>query len=109
MSNHLKSLLLAAPALLLFSLSAVSQTTGVQGVVKDENGAPVKDAVVNFDRTDIKGHYPVKTNKKGEYGHYGLPNGTYNITVVIDGKVRDTVTGFKTSFGDPKQLNFDLK
>lgn len=109
MSSQLKSLLLAAPALLLLSISALSQVTGVQGSVKDEKGAPVKDAVVTFDRTDIKGHYTVKTNKKGEYGHYGLPSGTYDVSVAIDGKVRDSVKGFHTSFGDPKQLNFDLK
>jgi len=109
MSSQLKTLLLAAPALLLLSVTAFSQVTGVQGLVKDESGNPVKDAVVTFDRTDIKGHYTVKTNKKGEYGHYGLPSGTYDVSVAIDGKVRDSVKGFRTSFGDPKQLNFDLK
>ena len=46
MSSQLKTLLLAAPALLLLSITAFSQVTGVQGVVKDESGAPVKDAVV---------------------------------------------------------------
>ena len=109
MSSQLKTLLLAAPALLLLSVTAFSQVTGVQGVVKDESGSPVKDAVVTFDRTDIKGHYTVKTNKKGEYGHYGLPSGTYDVSVAIEGKVRDNIKGFHTSLGDPKQLNFDLK
>ncbi len=109
MSNQLKSLIFPAFAFLLLSVPAFSQVTGVEGTVKDETGKPVQNAVVNFDRTDIKGHYPVKTDKKGHYGHYGLPNGVYTVTVVIDGKVRDTVTGFHTKFGDPTPLNFDLK
>jgi len=109
MSSRLKTLLIPAFALLLVSLPAFSQTTGVQGVVKDENGKPVVGAVVTFERTDIKGHYEVKTKKKGDYGHYGLPMGNFNVTVTIDGKVRDTVSNFRTSFGDPKELNFDLK
>jgi tetratricopeptide (TPR) repeat protein len=109
MSSPLKSLTISAFAFLLLSLPAFAQTTGVQGIVKDENGKPVVGAVVTFERTDIKGHYEVKTKKKGDYGHYGLPLGTYNISVTIDGAVRDTAKGFRTGLGDPKELNFDLK
>jgi tetratricopeptide (TPR) repeat protein len=109
MSSHLKSFILSAFAVLLASVPAISQVTGVEGYVKDENGKPLANAVINFDRSDIKGHYPVKSDKKGHYGHYGLPNGVYTVTVVVDGKTRDTVSGFHTGFGDPKQLNFDLK
>jgi tetratricopeptide (TPR) repeat protein len=109
MSVHLKSLIFAAGAFLLLSLPAFSQVTGVEGIVKDQDGKPVQGAVINFDRTDIKGHYTVKSDKKGHFGHYGLPMGTFNITVAIDGQVRDTASNFRTSPGDPKTLNFDLK
>jgi tetratricopeptide (TPR) repeat protein len=109
MSFHLKSLLLAAGAFLLLSLPAFSQVTGIEGLVKDPDGKPVQGAVVAFERTDIKGHYTVKTDKKGHYGHYGLPMGTFNVTVAIDGQVKDTANNFRTSPGDPKELNFDLR
>jgi len=109
MSAPLKSIFFSAFAFLLLAPAAYSQVTAAEGVVKDETGKPVQGAVVTFERTDIKGHYQLKTDKKGHYGHYGLPNGVYTVTVAIDGKVRDTVNGFHTSFGDPKQLNFDLK
>lgn len=109
MSSQLKSLIFPAFALLLASLPAFSQVTGVNGVVKDEAGKPVVGAVVAFERTDIKGHYEVKTKKKGDYGHYGLPMGKFDVTVSIDGKVRDTVKGFQTRPGDAAVLNFDLK
>jgi len=109
MSSQVKSLLFSAFAFLLLSLPAFSQTTAAEGIVKDETGKPVVGAVVTFERTDIKGHYQLKTDKKGHYGHYGLPMGVYNVTVAIDGKTRDTVNGFHTKFGDPTTLNFDLK
>jgi tetratricopeptide (TPR) repeat protein len=109
MSSRLKKLIFPAFAFLLFSLPALAQVTAVEGIVKDETGKPVQNAVIVFERTDIKGHYPLKSDKKGHYGHYGLPLGTYTVTVAIDGKVRDTVTGYRTALGDAKQLNFDLK
>jgi tetratricopeptide (TPR) repeat protein len=109
MSLHLKSLIFAAAAFLLLSFPAFSQVTGVEGIVKDQDGKPVQNAVITFDRTDIKGHYTVKSDKKGHFGHYGLPMGTFNISVAIDGQVRDTASNFRTSPGDPKTLNFDLK
>lgn len=108
MSSRLKSLTASAFAFLLLSIPALAQVTGVEGIVKDPSGKPLQGAVINFDRTDIKGHYSVKSDKKGHYGHYGLPLGTYTITCVVDGAVKDTANGFRTSLGDPKSLNFDL-
>jgi tetratricopeptide (TPR) repeat protein len=108
MSSRLKSLTTSAFAFLLLSLPAFAQTSAVEGIIKDATGKPLQGAVVNFDRTDIKGHYTVKSDKKGHYGHYGLPLGTYTITVVVDGAVKDTANGFRTGLGDPKTLNFDL-
>ena len=107
--SFLKSLTISAFALALFSVPAMAQTTAVEGMVKDETGKPLQGAVVTFDRTDIKGKYTVKSDKKGHYGHYGLPLGTYTISVAVDGKDRDKATGFRTGMGDPKTLNFDLK
>jgi len=109
MSFQMKSIILSCFAALLVSLPAYSQTTGVEGVVKDQDGKPVQGAVITFERTDIKGHYTVKTDKKGHYGHYGLPLGTFSISCSIDGQVRDSATNFRTGLGDPKTLNFDLK
>jgi tetratricopeptide (TPR) repeat protein len=108
MSLSLKSLALSGLALLFLSLPAFSQTSAIEGVVKDADGKPVQGAVVNFDRTDIKGHYTVKTDKKGHYGHYGLPlGGKFDITVLVNGEVRDQRKGVPTA-GDPATLNFNL-
>ena len=108
MSTNPKKLALSAAGFLLFAVSAFAQTSALEGIVKGPDGAPIKDAVVKIDRKDIKGAYNVKTDKKGHYGHYGLPLGTYKITVEVGGQVKDTVDNVKTRLGDPVAINFDL-
>lgn len=109
MSFPFKSLALSGFALLFLSLPAFSQTSTIEGTVKDVDGKPVQGAIVNIDRTDIKGHYPVKTDKKGHYGHYGLPiGGIYDITVTVNGEVKDGIKGVRTA-GDPVEQNFQFK
>src|SRR5580700_7832249 len=100
----------ALPALgvLLFTLAGFAQTTtSLEGDVKGEDGQPLKGALVKIDREDIKGHYQVKTDKKGHYFHAGLPIGTYKITLEVEGKDVDFVDKVRTTLGDPVVNNFD--
>jgi tetratricopeptide (TPR) repeat protein len=103
-----KLAMLAAPFVLLAG-GAWAQTTSFEGEVKGEDGQPLKGALVKIERTDIRGNYKVKTDKKGRYFHAGLPIGTYNISVEVDGKDRDTVKGVRSRLGDPTPVNFDLQ
>ncbi len=109
MSLQLKSLVLSGFAFALFSLPAFAQTTIIEGIVKDPAGKPIPGAVVKIERTDIKGSYPVKTDKKGHYGHYGLPMGKFDVSVLVDGQLKDETKGVSTTSGMPVTLNFDLK
>jgi tetratricopeptide (TPR) repeat protein len=108
MSFRIKSLALPAFAVFALSIPALAQTTGVEGIVTGPDGKPLQGAVVKFERSDIKGHYEVKTDKKGHYGHYGLPLGTFNVDVYVGSEMKDEMKGVKTHGGDPQQLNFDL-
>jgi tetratricopeptide (TPR) repeat protein len=108
MSFRIKSLALPAFAVIALSIPALAQTTGVEGIVTGPDGKPLQGAVVKFERSDIKGHYEVKTDKKGHYGHYGLPLGTFTVDVYVGGEMKDEMKGVKTHGGDPQQLNFDL-
>jgi tetratricopeptide (TPR) repeat protein len=106
----LRSLAHVTAGMALFALASFAQITGVEGYVKGADGKPVQGAIVKLDRTDIKGHYETKgTDKKGHYIYNGLPIGTYNMTVWVDGKQVDALNGVKTSPGDPQRLDFDLK
>lgn len=97
-----------AALLALFTFGALAQTASLEGEVKGEDGKPLKDALVKIDRKDIKGAYKVKTNKKGQWFHAGLPLGTYDVSLEVDGKVMDTMKGVRTRLGDPLPINFDL-
>src|SRR5688500_17913607 len=74
---------LAVAVLLVFaSISAVAQVGELRGTVMmkqaDGTKVPLADAQIDDFRTDIKGEYKTKTNKKGEFVFAGIPFvGTY--------------------------------
>jgi tetratricopeptide (TPR) repeat protein len=99
----------SALGILLFAAAGWAQTTSsIEGDVKGEDGQPLKGALVKIDREDIKGHYQVKTDKKGHYFHAGLPLGQYKVTLEVDGKDVDFVDKVHTGLGDPSEISFDL-
>lgn len=103
-----RSLLLGSSALLIAG-TALAQTTTLEGNVKGADGQPVKGAVIVLDRTDIKGHYQVKSDKKGHWLYTGLPMGTFDVSCQIDGKVVDKVGGVKSKYGDSTIVpDFDM-
>jgi tetratricopeptide (TPR) repeat protein len=103
-----RNLAAASAATLCLALTSLAQITTVEGDVKGTDGKPVQNAEIQITRTDIKGNYKTKTNKKGHYIYMGLPIGNYNIAVLIDGKQMDQVNNIRTSPGDPRPVDFDL-
>jgi tetratricopeptide (TPR) repeat protein len=106
----LRKLAMLAPGLLFLAVAAFAQTGGLQGDVKGPDGKPLVGAQIQIDRQDIKGTYKVKTDKKGHWLYAGLPLGTYKVSVQIDGKEADSISGVRTTMGDTTQLPaFDLQ
>ena len=105
----LRSVFVPLAGLVLFTTLGLAQTTAIEGDVKGDDGSPLIGALVKIDRTDIKGNYKVKTNKKGHYFHAGLPLGTYNVTIEVDGKDVDNVNNVRPRLGDPQVVDFDLQ
>src|ERR1043165_4981351 len=94
-----KSFLLALASAFLLAASAtcvnaqVLQITG-KVTLKQADGsvAPITGAQVDIYRTDIKWEDHIKTNKKGEYMHAGVPFvGVYTIIVSAPGAQPDFV------------------
>jgi tetratricopeptide (TPR) repeat protein len=104
-----RNLAYATAGLLVLAFTSLAQVTAIEGDVKGADGQPLKGALVQIVRTDIKGNYKVNTDKKGHYIYTGLPMGTYNITLVVDGKEADHVNGVRTTPGDPHREDFNLK
>ena len=105
----LRTAALSAATLLLLASAAFAQVSSLEGDVKGEDGAPIKGALVKIDRKDIKGHYQVKTDKKGHYFHTGLPLGQYKITLEVDGKDVDSVDNVRTTLGESVVNNFSMQ
>jgi len=108
MRATLRHLPLAFSLSLLFSAASFAQTSMIEGDIKGEDGKPVVGAQVVIERTDIHATYRVRSDKKGHYLYAGLPLGTFNITVFVDGQLKDGVKGVPTHPGDPIEVPFDL-
>lgn len=103
-----RNLTLAVAGSMVLTPLAVAQTGAVAGKVIGEDGQPVRGALIKIERLDVRGNYKVKTKKKGDYFHAGLPMGQYKIMCEVDGKVVSTVNGVRVSLGEPTEVDFDL-
>jgi tetratricopeptide (TPR) repeat protein len=106
--KHLMSAFAGCAMIALASLTASAQVGRLEGdVVKADTKEPVVGAEIQIERTDIKGSYPVKTDKKGHFLHAGVPYvGTYTLIVSAPGCQPDFATGIKGSQADP--IKFEL-
>jgi tetratricopeptide (TPR) repeat protein len=114
---------LAVAVLLVFaSISAVAQVGELRGTVMlkqaDGQKVPLADAQIDVFRTDIKGEYKTKTNKKGEWVFAGIPFvGTYVVAASHPTAAPNFMPGVKAGRGIPvdievnpgdgKRLTFD--
>jgi tetratricopeptide (TPR) repeat protein len=108
MQTRPRKFLSVLPLALLFSAAGWGQITAVSGDVKGVDGKPLVGALIKLERTDQKGSFKVKTDKKGHYYYGGLGLGIFTVTVEVDGKDMDSVKGVTTQHGDAV-ADFDLK
>ncbi len=109
MSKRLFSFAAVCTLTIFCALPALCQFGALEGDVKDAEGKPLVGALITLDRTDIKGHYQVKTDKKGHYYHGGLPLGTFRVSLKQGEQVLMFFDGVRIRPGDPMVVNFDLK
>jgi tetratricopeptide (TPR) repeat protein len=109
MFAQLRSSLILSSLLLVVAGAAWAQTTTIEGDVKDASGQPLKGAVIVLDRTDIKGHYQVKSDKKGHWLYTGLPYGKFDISCQVDGQTVDSVKGVQSKYGESTTIDFDMR
>jgi tetratricopeptide (TPR) repeat protein len=104
----IKHILSVVAMIALASLTAAAQTGRLEGdVVKADTKEPIVGAEVQIERTDIKGSYPVKTDKKGHFLHAGVPYiGTYVVMVSAPGCQPDYV---EVKGSHSELIKFDLR
>ena len=120
--KHIFGALAVAILLVTASISAVAQVGELRGTVMmkqaDGTKVPLADAQIDVFRTDIKGEYKTKTNKKGEFVFAGIPFvGTYVVAASHPTARPNFMPGVKAGRGVPvdievtpgdgKRLTFD--
>jgi hypothetical protein len=99
MATRIQSRALAVVGSLAFAAFAWAQsgTSYIEGTAVGQDGKPLIGAIVKIERTDVKGNYQVKTDKKGKWFHAGLPlGGSFTIHLFVNDKEADVVQGIKT-------------
>ena len=106
----IKSLRIGLIGFVLSVATAWAGPSVIQGVVKDAKGQAIKGADVRIESKGGSQRFnTVKTDGKGRYISEGLPPGVYQVTLVVNGAVKTSITNTKTKPDQITQLNFDLK
>jgi hypothetical protein len=106
----IKSLRIGLIGFVLSVATAWAGPSAIQGLVKDAKGQAIKGADVRIESKGGSQRFnTVKTDGKGRYISEGLPPGVYQVTLVVNGAVKTSITNTKTKPDQITQLNFDLK
>ncbi len=109
MKTNITLVVLLAVLIGLCAVPVFAQGTGtLKGVVKDEAGKPIVDAIVEFTATDTGHKITLKTDKNGEFFSVGVSAGIYNATVTSNGRVIDTLNQIPVKANEERLLTFDL-
>jgi hypothetical protein len=106
----IKSLQIGLIGFFICAANAWAGPASIQGVVKDAQGKPIKNADVRIESKDGKQAFnTVKTDSQGRYISQGLQPGVYRVSLVVNGAVKAAIGNTKTKSDQATQLNFDLK
>src|SRR3954470_18382786 len=88
-------------AVMLFCISAFAQETtgGIQGTVKDTQGAVISGATVTVTSPALIGTKTSTTDSAGIYRFAQLPPGTYELSVTAAGFGNNKQSGIKLETG----------
>jgi hypothetical protein len=88
-------------------LRLAAQTTSLQGIVNDAQGAVVPGAIVSITNTDTSASRKELTNGKGDYEFLQILPGPYRIEVQMPG-FASKVTNLVLQVNEPATLNLQL-
>jgi tetratricopeptide (TPR) repeat protein len=91
-------------AMLLASVAAMAQNITVRGIAKDKQGQPYVGATIELTSTDNGRKYDLKSDKHGEFSTIILPNGKYDVKLIVDGQTL-WQKNFLVSFSTPPGMS----
>ncbi|MGV6801278.1 MAG: TonB-dependent receptor [bacterium] len=100
---------LAITAALGSTAYAQETTSDIRGVVTDDSGAPLANAMVSITDTRTGVTRTITTGPSGAYTSRNLPvGGPYTVSVASNGYQGEKVEGVTLSVGDTTDISFDL-
>jgi hypothetical protein len=110
MKTSLRPIAFMLGGLLLLSakLYAASSAT-IEGTVTNEKGQQLPQAQIRVEGREGSGlNQLVRTDARGHYTVSGLSNGTFKVTLIVDGRVRAQIANVLAEIGQVEKLNFAL-
>ena len=106
----IKSLQIGLMGFVICAVNALAGPASIQGIVKDAQGKPIKNADIRVESRDGKQVFgTAKTDSQGRYISQGLQPGVYRVSLVVNGVVKTAIGNTKTKADQATELNFDLK
>lgn len=94
-------------ASLCLMLTAQAGETGLSGVVRSSSG-PVSGAEIRIQGSDANKIGKVHTNASGRYNYPALEEGTYSVSLLVNGETKASISNVKTKAGETQTLNFEI-
>ena len=98
-------------ALALSTLTASATVLALAGTVTDAKGQPISGAQISIEGKE-GGAYAriVRTNGKGHYNYSGLGEGTFKVTLSVNGAVKASIANVKVDENNPtERLDFTIR
>jgi Carboxypeptidase regulatory-like domain len=104
------SILLTMSFVLTFAIFSLAQsgTSGINGNVKDQNGAVIPGAVVKITSNNTGFTRSSTTDEDGNYQFPGIPPGAYKVDVEKSGFTKKSISNAQASVDLPLRLNVTL-
>lgn len=110
MNKLLRPTFVALSGLLLLSVNVFAASATIEGTVTDDKGQALSQAQVRIEGREGSGlNQIVRTDARGTYRFTGLSDGTFRVTLMVDGKVKASIANAMAQAGQVEKLNFSLK
>ena len=111
MFTPVRSIAVVVFALALSAVTASATVLALAGTVTDAKGQPISGAQINIEGIEgSAGAKVVKTDGKGRYIYSGLGEGTFKVTLSVDGAVKASIANVKVTENHPTEhLNFAIR
>jgi hypothetical protein len=83
-------------------------TAGLSGFVKDSKGNPIQSAEIRIQGSEANKIGKIHTKGDGRYNYPALEDGTYSVTLLVDGETKASISNVRAKGGVTETLNFEF-